>query len=85
MKPTIANENEPPGSVQRMVRCGCGSVLFRRNYRAGGWWEQLVQGNAKGGVTVEESFTDGVRLGREPKTMKCAECGKRIANPDAST
>jgi len=70
---------------QCVIRCVCGSTLFRRNYRAGGWWEQLVEANREGGVTVTDSFTDNIRQGREPKTMKCAECGKRIANPDASS
>lgn len=65
------------------IKCACGSEYFRRYYPARGTWEQLVKANDNGGVTVEESFTDNLRNGREPKWMRCAECGKKIRNPDA--
>jgi len=55
--------------------------MFTRKYPARGIWEQTVESNDKGGVDVVDSFTDGLRSVREPKYMKCAECGKRVLNP----
>lgn len=34
-------------------------------------------------MEVVDTDTDSVRNGREPKTMECCGCGKRVANPDA--
>lgn len=67
----------------KLLRCVCGSTSFFRNYRAGGWWTQLVESKEGGGVTVEQSFTDSIRLGHEPKTMRCADCKRKVKNPDA--
>jgi hypothetical protein len=84
VKPTIETTADQPGSVQRLVRCVCGSATFYRNYRASGWWGQIVEIQKDVGVKVSESFTDNIRSGHEPKTMRCTDCGKRVANPDAN-
>lgn len=65
------------------VMCVCGSTLFRRCYHTGGWWKQIVESKPDGSMEVVDTDTDSVRSGREPKTMQCCECGKRVANPDA--
>ena len=62
------------------MKCGCGCTLFFRNYRARGWWKQLVDFQS-GKANVEDTNLDNVR-GPEPKTMICADCGKRHLNPD---
>lgn len=72
-----------PIATDGWIRCACGSTTFRRCYRTGGWWKQLVESNNNGGVDVVDTDTDSVRNGLEPKTMECSGCGKRIPNPDA--
>lgn len=64
------------------IKCACGSTTFYRSYPARGIWTQLVVANDRGGVDVDESFTDGLRDSREPKTMRCTDCKKRVKNPD---
>ena len=76
-----ANNPQRPTGV---VRCVCGSTLFRRCYRTGGWWKQLVESKPDGSMEVIDTDTDSVRSHREPKTMECTGCGKRVANPDAA-
>jgi hypothetical protein len=34
-------------------------------------------------MEVVDTDVEGVRNTREPKTMECTTCGKRVANPDA--
>lgn len=63
------------------IKCSCGSQLFYRAYPARGVWTQTVD-TVSGSVVVIDSHTDGIRSSREPKTMKCTDCGKRIPNPD---
>jgi len=69
--------------MNAVVKCKCGSTLFRRCYRTGGWWKQIVESNKEGGVDVVDTDVNSVRNGREPKTMECQGCGKRVQNPDA--
>lgn len=64
------------------VKCKCGSELFTRNYLARGVWRQLVRSNHSGGVDVDDSNLDGLRSVKEPKYMKCCDCGTRVLNPD---
>ena len=71
--------------MSEQIKCPCGSEYFYRNYKARGVWQTLVKSKPGGGVEQEESFTDNVRYGDEPKTMECVVCKKRIANPDAAT
>ena len=84
-KPDASSGQRGGCSLDGMVRCVCGSTLFRRCYRTGGWWKQIVESNKNGGVSVVDTDVDSVRNSREPKTMECCGCGKRVANPDAST
>lgn len=65
-----------------MIKCVCGSKLFRRCYRTGGWWKQLVESDSKGSLQVVDTDIDSVKNRREPKTMQCCDCGKRVPNPD---
>lgn len=62
---------------RKSVVCSCGSKLFQKSLRTGGWWRQLVDENGE----VVETNLDSVRFGKEPKTVKCAECGKANHNP----
>lgn len=68
--------------MSEQIKCVCGSTMFHRNYRARGTWGQLVIANDSGGVDVDETFLDGLRDTGEPKTMGCADCKKRVPNPD---
>lgn len=70
-------------SESNLLTCKCGSTLFRRCYRTGGWWKQTVESKPGGGVEVVDTDVDSVRCYKEPKTMECAGCGKRASNPDA--
>ncbi len=57
--------------------CECGSSLFWKAYRTGGWWKQLIHGDG----SIEDTDLGGVRYSPEPKTIVCAECKKRHPNP----
>lgn len=60
------------------IVCKCGSELFTRSFRAGGWWRELIDGHGN----VEETDLDSVKLKAQPKTVKCAECGRTNPNPN---
>jgi hypothetical protein len=63
--------------------CICGSRLFTRVYPAQGVWRQLIETKPGGGrIEVIETDTEGLRHGREPAWVRCAECRKRYPNPD---
>lgn len=62
------------------MKCECGSKLFWRNYKTGGWWKQLVE-VVDGAVEVVDTDVDGVKTGPEPRTMQCCECKRRVPNP----
>lgn len=59
------------------VICSCGSRMFWESTRCNGWWECLIDSTG----SVEETNLDKVKYGPNPKTVKCAECGKRNPNP----
>lgn len=59
----------------------CGSDMFFRSYRASGWWTQLVSFGPKGRAEITDTDLSKLRLSREPKTMRCGDCGKRAPNP----
>lgn len=64
------------------IKCTCGSAFFLRSYRVGGWWKQLVEFDAETkGAEVVDTNLDSLRMRIEPKTMCCAQCGKRQPNP----
>jgi hypothetical protein len=63
------------------VMCKCGSTDFERNLRCVGTWKEFI--TVKDGiVTHQEATTDDLKLGKQPKTIRCIECGKRCPNPD---
>ncbi len=59
------------------IVCKCGSKLFWKSIRVGGWWRELVGIDGK----VEETDLDQVKYLSSPTTAICAECGKRVAIP----
>jgi predicted RNA-binding Zn-ribbon protein involved in translation (DUF1610 family) len=59
----------------------CGGTYFYRSYQVHGQWTELTVID-ENGFRVEESYTDNIKYGKEPKTIKCADCGKRVPNPD---
>lgn len=59
------------------IKCKCGSELFWKSLRTGGWWSQLITGTGQ----VDDTDLSRVRMGPEPKTVKCAECGRKNPNP----
>lgn len=70
---TDANET----SEQPFVTCACGSTLFIRSLRVSGWWKEVITGDGE----VDETDLDSLKYGPQPKTVKCAECGKVNPNP----
>lgn len=62
-------------------QCKCGSRLFHRNYRANGWWKQLIEASEDGSIEVVDTFLDHLKYGPEPKIVKCAECHRTCPNP----
>lgn len=69
---------------QPLVRCSCGSQCFERVTPIRGAWREYVVFDDDGAENVDksESTTDDLIQGKAPKTMRCAECGKRRRNPD---
>ncbi len=80
-KSKVSVENGCRRSQQCVVKCKCGSISFWRNYAVRGTWEQYVESNDRGGVYVVGGTTEGLKNVREPKYMRCTECGKRVVNP----
>lgn len=64
-----------------LTKCKCGSTMFRRCYRTGGWWKQIVESQPDGKMEVIDTDVDSVRSSKEPKTMECSGCGRRVPNP----
>lgn len=58
------------------LRCDCGSRAFIKRMSARGVWEQLIDSG-----DVVDTMLEGMAY-TEPKTVRCADCGKRIDNPD---
>ena len=70
---------------RELIRCSCDSELFIRNYRAIGWWKQLVLFDAETKTPeIDSTNLADLRIKDEPKTMCCAQCGKRQPNPSYS-
>ena len=59
------------------VTCKCGGTVFYRSRRTGGWWVDVIDGSGD----VIDTNLDSVRYGSEPKTVKCADCGRANRNP----
>lgn len=62
---------------ETFVTCACGSTLFERNLKVSGWWKELILGDGE----IDDTNLESVRYGPQPKTVKCAECGKVNPNP----
>jgi len=60
-------------------------MCFERFTPVRGVWREYVVFNADGSENYEksESTTDDLTHAAPPKTMKCADCGKRHQNPKA--
>ena len=60
------------------MKCKCGSRLFFESTKViGGWWKRLLDGDGK----AHDTDIDNLRFGATPKTVICAECGRRNPNP----
>lgn len=59
------------------LRCKCGSIYFIESVQVGGWWKRHIDGHG----TILETNTDGMTMGRNPKTVKCSRCGRTNPNP----
>lgn len=68
-------------NAMKIVCKKCGSSHFRRFYRACGIWEELCEFTDEG-LQVVETFTDGLKCGKEPKTIRCTDCKTPHPNPD---
>ena len=62
------------------MTCKCGSELFYLCIRANGWWEQTIDGDGE----VLDTSLEKIRFGSSPKTVTCAECGRRNPNPSGN-
>ena len=62
------------------MKCDCGSTGFWISYKAAGAWKQIVDFES-GKREVVETNIDDLRYLKEPKTMFCADCGKKHRNP----
>ena len=75
---TTKSDALPAVPLDRLVRplCSCGSRTFSASYQVRGTWNATItwpeDGNPK-----EEGDGDSLRNVADPKTMRCAECGKR--------
>lgn len=63
------------------VVCSCGSKMFWESRACSGTWRALVDSQGE----IEDTDLDGVITSRTPKTVICAECGKRNPNPRRET
>lgn len=59
------------------LACLCGSDVFIESRRASGWWREIIDGYGEG---IDTNLDDLVQSGT-PKTVTCAECGRRLRNP----
>ena len=59
------------------MKCKCGSELFEMSVKCNGWVKQLITGDGE----IDDTNMDSVRYSSNPKTVICAECGKRNPNP----
>lgn len=66
----------------KQLICSCGSKTFFRFFPARGAWQQGLTSQPDGTMRLDEIFTDGIQYGRQPKTIKCSDCGRRHPNPD---
>lgn len=56
----------------------CGGTHFHRDIPVKGVWREFLRLNAAGELDIEESTTDNITYLKDPKTITCANCGKRI-------
>lgn len=56
--------------------CACGSRTFYVSYEVRGVWNSTITWPEEGSPK-EEGDGDSLRNVRDPKTMRCADCGKR--------
>lgn len=61
--------------------CACGGEHFFESVRVSGWWKRLLDGAGD----VVDTDLESVHYGATPKTVTCAECGRRHRHPRAGT
>jgi len=59
------------------VVCKCGSKLFLESVPVMGQWTRMMDGDGE----IDSTDLSGVRYGKTPKTVVCAECQRRCPNP----
>lgn len=60
-------------------QCKCGSTMFYEKHPVRGTWKTLYDGAC--GIETVDTNLDGIKYGNFPKTVSCAECGKKHPNP----
>ena len=71
------NEENETNPLEHLVMCVCGSDLFYESTQVRGYWKSILNGKGE----VVESNLDDLKHAATPKTVICAECGKRNKNP----
>ena len=61
--------------------CKCGSDLFIESRGVSGQWKALITGTGE----IDDTDLSGLSYRLIPKTVTCAECGKRNPNPRYGT
>ena len=59
------------------MKCKCGSNYFLETVSCKGKWITLIDEHGN----VEDTNLNGLKYGLTPKTVVCADCGKRNKNP----
>ena len=64
-----------------MKKCACGSVDFELRVPTSGVWISCVRSVGETEYVTVWSSQDELTSGRQPKFIRCMECGKRAPNP----
>ena len=64
--------------------CACGGRTFTKRTPVRGIYSTFLTLQEDGTINIEGDG-DGIRDIRQPKTIRCDECGKRHPNPDYDT
>lgn len=59
----------------------CGGNVFVKHTQVTGTWVSIHE-IQNGELVQTEGIGDSVRHLKEPKTIRCDNCGKRVKNPD---
>lgn len=64
-----------------LKKCSCGSSVFIKKSPVAGYWLTYFTIQEDGEVLIEGNG-DNVKTIRQPKFIRCEECGKKYPNPD---